>query len=95
MNPRIVPIRNGEKGPRIKGWPDVTHRVSDLCDDGGNFDCDDHDAYGIVLDEDMIIVDVDQHDGQHNGFESLEAIKDDVGLDLMAEAVFNLGAIVP
>lgn len=86
MNPRIVPIRNGKKGPTTKGWPDVTTRASDLVDDDGVFECSDHDAYGVVIDEDMIIVDVDKHDGQENGFDSLDAIRDDVGLDLWMEA---------
>ena len=86
MNPRIVPIRNGKKGPTIPKWTEVEHRVSDLCDENRVFDCDDHDAYGIVIDSDLIIVDIDIHEGQESGFESLQDIKQDCGLDLWAEA---------
>lgn len=85
MNPRIVPIRRGSKGPVVPKWTEVQTRVSDLCNDGV-FECEDHDAYGIVLDEDMVVIDVDCHEGSENGYSTLQAIVEDGGPDLYDQA---------
>ena len=87
MNPRIVPIRNGKKCPSIKQWTETSHRVSDLVDDVNlEFVDDDHDAYGIVIDDHIIVVDVDVHEGGEDGYASLGMIADDGGPDLLSEA---------
>ena len=73
LNPRDIPIKGEMKAPLIKGWPETQDRVEDwLKLNGGDhqFDDDDYHRYGIVLDEDMVVVDFDTHEGQANGFES-------------------------
>jgi peptidyl-tRNA hydrolase len=81
LNPRCVPIREGKKGPAVVGWPDTQARASDL--DTSVFN---HNKYGIVLDDDMLVVDVDVHDDHKNGYASLQLIKDDFGIDLYETA---------
>ncbi len=73
LNLRVIPIKGDMKAPMIKGWPETQDRVEDwLKDNGGDlqFDEDEFHRYGIVLDDDMVVVDFDTHDGQANGFES-------------------------
>jgi hypothetical protein len=87
MDPRIVPIRNGKKCPTIQKWTETSHRVSDLVDDIDlEFVDDDHDAYGIVIDDHIIVVDIDVHEGGEDGFSSIRAIAEEGGPDLLAEA---------
>jgi RecA-family ATPase len=77
LNPRCVPIGIGRKGPSVVGWPDTEVRANDLETKAYN-----HNKYGIVLDEDMLVVDVDVHDDHKNGYASLQLIKEDFGVDL-------------
>ena len=81
MNPRCVPIRVGLKSPAIKDWPNTQVRAQDL-----DTTSDKYDKYGIVLDEDMIVVDIDVHDDAKNGYASLSRIKDEHGIDLWSAA---------
>ena len=77
LNPRVVPIKGSSKGPSLRGWPDIEDRVEDwLKENKGDlqFDEEEFHRYGIVLDEDMCVVDIDCHDGQENGFQSLHAV---------------------
>ena len=81
MNPRCVPIRVGLKSPAIKDWPNTQVRAQDL-----DTTSDKYDKYGIVLDEDMLVVDIDVHDDAKNGYASLSRIKDEHGIDLWSAA---------
>jgi len=81
MNPRCVPIRVGLKSPAIKDWPNTQIRAQDL-----DTTSDKYDKYGIVLDEDMLVVDIDVHDDAKNGYASLSRIKDEHGIDLWSAA---------
>ena len=81
MNPRCVPIRVGLKSPAIKDWPNTQVRAKDL-----DTTSDKYDKYGIVLDEDMMVVDIDVHDDAKNGYASLSRIKDEHGIDLWSAA---------
>jgi hypothetical protein len=82
VNPRVVPIRNGQKGPSVPNWTKTEIRAEDLVDSDGIFECSDHDAYGIVLDDDLVIVDIDCHDGGENGYATLSQIEEETGVDL-------------
>lgn len=81
LNPRCVPIRVGLKSPAIKDWPKTQVRAQDL-----DTTSDKYDKYGIVLDEDMLVVDIDVHDDAKNGYASLSRIKDEHGIDLWSAA---------
>ncbi len=81
MNPRCVPIRVGLKSPAIKDWPNTQVRAKDL-----DTTSDKYDKYGIVLDDDMMVVDIDVHDDAKNGYASLSRIKDEHGIDLWSAA---------
>jgi len=81
MNPRCVPIRVGLKSPAIKDWPNTQVRAKDLDTTSNKYD-----KYGIVLDEDMMVVDIDVHDDAKNGYASLSRIKDEHGIDLWSAA---------
>lgn len=85
FNPRVAPIRNGKKFPTIAGWQDTTTRAKDLVDEDGLFDCDDHDAYGIVIDDDLIVIDIDVHEGQADGYTSLRDLSEDLQSDIEGE----------
>ena len=85
LNPRVIPIKGDSKGPMIPNWPNTEDRVEDwLRDNGGDlqFDEDEFHRYGIVLDSDMVVVDIDVHDGQENGFASLNEIEQSGGPDI-------------
>ena len=89
LNPRVVPIRGNSKGPSIKGWTDIEDRVDDwLKENGGDlhFEEDEYHRYGIVLDADMVVVDIDCHDGAENGYESLNQIVKAGGPDVWDQA---------
>ena len=89
LNPRVVPIRGNSKGPSIKGWTDIQDRVDDWLEENKgdlHFEEDEYHRYGIVLDEDMVIVDIDCHDGAENGYESLNQIVKAGGPDVWDQA---------
>lgn len=89
LNPRVIPIRGNSKGPSIKGWTDTQDRVEDwLKANGGDLQFDDPDylRYGVVLDEDMVVIDIDCHDGAENGYESLNQIVKAGGPDIWDQA---------
>ena len=89
LNPRVVKISGKKaKGPTVPNWPDVETRAEDWVkanrgclsfESAGSF------RYGIVLDSDMIVVDVDCHDGQEDGWESLEGLFEATGVRLEDE----------
>ena len=54
LNPRCVPIKPGRKQPAIVDWPNTQVRAQDLDQSAKEFD-----KYGIVIDDDMVVVDVD------------------------------------
>ncbi len=90
LNPRVIPIEGQHaKGPRVAGWPNTETTVEDwLVENKGDLQFDDEGfyRYGIVLDADTLVVDVDVHDADKNGFAALQAIIDDGGPDLYNEA---------
>ena len=93
LNPRVVPIMGSSKGPSLKGWPDTQQRVDDWLEmNKGDLKFEDSDShrYGIVLDDDMCVVDVDCHDGKANGYETLHEITKAGGPDIFE----NCGLIV-
>ena len=62
LTPRVIPIKGDSKGPMIPNWPNTEDRVEDwLKENGGDlqFDEDEFHRYGIVLDSDMVVVDID------------------------------------
>lgn len=81
LNPRCVPIKPGRKQPAIVDWPNTQVRAQDLDQSANEFD-----KYGIVIDDDMVVVDVDVHEDSKNGYASLTRIKDDHGIDLFKQA---------
>ena len=90
LNPRLVPVEGKTaRGPRATGWPNFQERADDwLKENGGDLQFDDEgfDRYGIILDADMLVIDVDTHDPSKNGYAALQAIIDDGGPDLYNEA---------
>ena len=89
LNPRVTQIKGTSKGPSETGWPNTKTRADDwLKENGGDlqFERFNEDRYGVVLDSDMLVLDVDCHDGQANGFESLTKLVDDGGPDLFEQA---------
>ncbi len=93
LNPRVVPIMGASKGPSLKGWPQTQERVDDwLANNGGDlhFVGDNCHRYGIVLDYDMVVIDIDCHDGAENGYQSLSEIESAGGPDIFE----NCGLIV-
>lgn len=95
LNPRIVLLKDGQKGPKEKGWPNTKRRVLDLISVfGANVDVEGHSGYGIVLDADTVVVDIDNHpsnepesSGRPTGQDMLDKCKAD-GFDLEAECNF-------
>ena len=93
LNPRVIPIQGDRKAPSIAGWPAVKDTVEDwLKENGGDlqFDEDEYNRYGIVLDADTVVVDIDCHDGAENGYSSLHEIQELGGPDVFE----NCGLIV-
>ena len=93
LNPRVIPIEGNRKSPSISGWPAVKDRVEDwLKENGGDlqFDEEEYHRYGIVLDSDMVVVDVDCHEGAENGYATLHEIQELGGPDVFE----NCGLIV-
>ncbi len=91
INPRVVAIHGDSKGPRTTGWPSIQTRASDAVAanvDGLMFKSGDCHRYGCIIDDGWCIVDIDTHDGQANGFDSLNDLRRDTGVDLIAEAGF-------
>ena len=91
LNPRVVKIEGDGKGPKIAGWPSIQTRAEDWVKDNGGcleFDSPIVHRYGIIIDPDMLVVDVDVHDADKNGYAALEEIKLTYGLDLYADANF-------
>lgn len=82
-NPRVVAIREGMKGPTVPKWTEVTTRARDLQATGLP---EGHDKYGIVLDSDTLVIDVDVHDGHSNGYASLDKLSNDLGFDFFEES---------
>ncbi len=81
-NPRVVPIQKGRKGPTMPKWTETQVHAKDI-----EFGKDD-DKYGIVLDADTIVIDVDVHDPAKNGYAALERLSKDCGVDLLDAAAF-------
>ena len=91
LNPRVVKIEGAGKGPKCVGWPSIQTRAEDLVKANGGcleFDSEIVHRYGIIIDDDMLVVDVDVHDASKNGYAALEEIKVEYGLDLYADAAF-------
>ena len=89
LNPRVIPIKGDKKGPTIPNWPNTDDTVETwLQKNGGDhqFDEEEFHRYGVVIDADMLVVDVDVHDGQANGYESLHRLMEDGGPDLLEQA---------
>lgn len=73
---RLFPLVRGSKVPRDRGWQTKEYSINELkrwARLGGNF--------GIALGDDDLILDVDPRSG---GFESIEQLEDELGLDLAA-----------
>ncbi len=81
-NPRVVPIGKGRKGPTVPKWTETQVRARDI-----EFGPD-HDKYGIVLDADTLVIDIDVHDDAKNGYAALERLSKDCGVDLLDVAAF-------
>jgi len=90
MNPRVVLIAGKKaKGPTVPNWVNIQERAEDLVRKNGGclqFESDQYFRYGIILDEDMLCVDIDVHEGQANGYEALMDIERECGVNLMKEA---------
>ncbi len=91
---RCTTAYKGEGGPLIKGWGDhqytyeeawnVVESSSPRMKDGAVMDKVCH-----ILDRNILIIDIDQHEGQANGWESLakmEAAMGDIAMDDICEA---------
>jgi hypothetical protein len=81
-NPRVVPIQKGRKGPTMPRWTETQVRAKDV-----KFGPND-DKYGIVLDADTLVIDIDVHDPAKNGYAALERLSKDCGVDLLDVAAF-------
>jgi len=82
LNPRVVLIPEGRKGPQERGWPDTTTRAQDIVGDYGVVDVEGIGAYGIVLDADMLVIDIDVH-GDTDGFDSFDRLMSDADIKNM------------
>jgi hypothetical protein len=85
MNLRCVLIKKGRKSPAIVDWPNTETTAKDLIQSGA-CKLKDFDKYGIVIDEDLLVVDIDTHDPAKNGYSSLTRIKEEHGIDLWSLA---------
>lgn len=81
-NPRVVPIQKDKKGPTKPKWTETQVRAKDI-EFGPN-----DDKYGIVLEADTLVIDVDVHDPAKNGYAALERLSKDCGVDLLDVAAF-------
>jgi len=90
MNPRVVLIAGKTaKGPTVPNWVNIQERAEDLVKKNGGclqFESDRYYRYGIILDEDMLCVDVDVHEGQPSGYVALMEIEKECGVNLFNEA---------
>ncbi len=77
LNPRVVEIPEGRKSPLEPAWPKIQTRVSDW-----NGECPGV-SYGIILDAGMLVIDVDTHDPDKDGWTALSNLSDDIGVDLL------------
>lgn len=88
IDPRVCMIPAGMKGPHQKGWPETDTRFAEIFD--GPSIGDKYDGYGIVFDSDMVVVDVDSHDGAFNGYHSLGDMERDGCPDLRSICTFRV-----
>ena len=90
LNPRVIKIEGKDsKGPRRPKWTETKERAEDwLRDNGGDHKFEEYDThrYGIVLDADTLVVDVDVHDADKNGYAALNEIIEEGGPDLYDDA---------
>ena len=76
---RLHEIPKGSKSPIAVGWPSTQKRADDVEPllDGERFD-----KYGWIMDDCHVVIDIDVHDEQANGFESLAKLEAAVGFKL-------------
>jgi len=78
-NLRVHEIPKGTKCPVAKDWPNAKKTPDEVESllDGVNFD-----KYGWLLDDNHVVVDIDLHNEQENGFDSLAKLETDIGFKL-------------
>lgn len=84
---RLHEIPRGVKCPVVKDWPNTTKKADDVDEalqDARN------NKYGWILDDCHVVIDIDVHAKEANGYESLERLQNEIGYTL--ESV--CGAIV-
>lgn len=84
-NLRVLEIAVGSKSPFHVGWPTMNKPAAEVekCF-GARFN-----KYGWLLDDDHLVVDIDVHNPEENGYESLRKFENDLGvcLDDVCKAV--------
>ena len=86
---RVVPVQRGCRGPRMLDWPN-TQMNAEEAEQLANSDPD-YDKVAWVLDDHHLVIDIDTHDADKNGYESLARLSEDLGVDLacLADAVVD------
>lgn len=72
---RLHEIQVGEKAPLVPKWPDTTKKADDV--EPKLFGI--HNKYGWILDDCHFVLDVDVHNEQENGLESLAKLENELG----------------
>lgn len=76
---RVIEIPSGGKMPREKGWPDSNKSFDEV---EAKLDGDRFNKYGWILDDDHLIVDIDVHREDQNGYVALKKLEDRLGYKL-------------
>lgn len=82
---RVIPIEGNSKGPRRPNWTNTELTAAkwvDMNKGSLDFESETHHRYGVVLDADTIVIDVDVHAGQADGYVSLDALNEELGFNL-------------
>lgn len=77
-NLRLHEIPKGVKCPVVVGWPDTNWKADDIEPrlTGKN------NKYGWLLDDDHLVIDIDLHNAEENGLDSLEKFQSAISIDL-------------
>lgn len=84
---RVHEIPVGKKCPIAVGWPSTHRQYEDV---ERELSSGMYNKYGWLLDDDHLVVDIDLHNDEENGYESLKKLESDIGIRL----IDHCGAVV-
>jgi hypothetical protein len=77
---RVHEIEVGVKAPKATGWPDSQRPYGDVDTKLANRTT--YNKYGWLLDDNHVVIDIDVHDPEKNGYESLAKLESAIGFKL-------------